>query len=62
MLNNKIILITGGTGTIGSALVKFILDNYSPTVIRILSRDETKQAFLKNQLKDYGEKLRFFYW
>ena len=60
MLDNKNILITGGTGTIGTALIKHILDNYNPKVIRIYSRDETKQLTLKNKLKDHYETLRFF--
>jgi FlaA1/EpsC-like NDP-sugar epimerase len=60
MLDGKSILITGGTGTIGSALVKHILNNYDVNVIRILSRDETKQHLLKNQLLDPNNKLRFF--
>lgn len=60
MLNNKNILITGGTGTIGTALIKHILSNYSPRVIRIFSRDEIKQNFLKHSLKNFKEKLRFF--
>jgi len=59
MLNNKI-FNNGGTGTIGTALIRYILNNNTPNVIRILSRDETKQAFLKNSLKKYEEKLRFF--
>jgi len=43
-LNNKRILITGGTGSLGKKLVKTILTNY-PDVKRlvILSRDELKQ-------------------
>ena len=60
MLNNKSILITGGTGTIGVALIKNILENFSPKVIRIFSRDETKQNLVNNELKDFEEKLRFF--
>ena len=60
MINDKNILITGGTGTIGSALVKYLLVNYSPKVIRIYSRDETKQYFLKNKLEYFEDKLRFF--
>lgn len=59
MLNDKIILITGGTGTIGTALIKYLLENFSVKRIRILSRDETKQAFLANHYKEYSEKLRF---
>lgn len=44
MLNNKSILITGGTGSLGKALTKHILKNY-PDVKRlvIFSRDEQKQ-------------------
>lgn len=60
MLDNKNILITGGTGTIGTALIKHILKNYKPNVIRIFSRDETKQHLLHNKLKKYEEDLRFF--
>ena len=44
MFNNKSILITGGTGSLGKALTKFILTNY-PNVKKlvIFSRDEQKQ-------------------
>lgn len=59
MLNKKVILVTGGTGTIGKALIKYIFKNFTPDVIRILSRDETKQHALKNELKQYRERLRF---
>ena len=60
MFTDKIILITGGSGTIGSALVEHLLLNYSPKVIRIYSRDETKQSLLYNKLKNFKDKLRFF--
>ena len=43
MLNNKIILITGGTGSFGTFFTKFILKNYKPKKIIIFSRDEMKQ-------------------
>jgi len=44
MLNNKSVLITGGTGSLGQALTKHILANY-PDIKRlvIFSRDEQKQ-------------------
>ena len=44
MLNNKTILITGGTGSLGKALVKRILNDY-PNLKRLIiySRDEQKQ-------------------
>ena len=44
MLNDKSVLITGGTGSLGKALTDFILKNY-PNVKRLIifSRDEQKQ-------------------
>lgn len=44
MLNNKSILITGGTGSLGKALTKHIFKTY-PNIKKliILSRDEQKQ-------------------
>ena len=44
MLNGKSILITGGTGSLGKALTKTILSNYSEVQrLVIFSRDEQKQ-------------------
>ena len=44
MLNNKSLLITGGTGSLGRALTKYILNNYSSIRhLIIYSRDEQKQ-------------------
>ena len=43
MLNNKSILITGGTGTFGKAFVKNILSKYKIKRLVIFSRDEFKQ-------------------
>ncbi len=45
IIQGRNILVTGGTGTIGSALVEKIL-TYQPAVVRIFSRDETKQLEL----------------
>ncbi len=60
MIDNKIIFITGGTGTIGEALVEHLLINYKPQVIRIYSRDETKQHLLRQKFKNHDDKLRYF--
>lgn len=57
-IKGKKILITGGTGSIGSELVRQIL-NYEPEIIRIFSRDETKQLQLYYELKQHQKKLRF---
>ncbi len=44
MLNNKVILITGGTGSLGKKMVQMIVDGgYKPNKLIIFSRDELKQ-------------------
>ncbi|TFW18182.1 UDP-N-acetylglucosamine 4,6-dehydratase (inverting) [Massilia arenosa] len=43
MLNDKTILITGGTGSFGKQFVKTILARYQPKKVIIYSRDELKQ-------------------
>ncbi|ENM5786981.1 UDP-N-acetylglucosamine 4,6-dehydratase (inverting) [Vibrio metoecus] len=62
MLNNKTVLITGGTGSFGKQFVKTILNCY-PAVkkIVIFSRDELKQFELKQQYPhNQYPQLRFF--
>ena len=60
MLNNKTILITGGTGSFGQKFTKRILSEYNPKKIIIYSRDEYKQYVMRSKFKDYDKKLRFF--
>ena len=60
MLNNKTILITGGTGSFGKCFTKYVLTHYNPKKIIIYSRDEFKQFLMANDLKEYASKLRFF--
>jgi len=43
MLNDKIILITGGTGSFGKKCTEIILKKYKPKKVIIFSRDELKQ-------------------
>lgn len=43
MLNDKAILVTGGTGSFGQKFTEILLKNYEPKKIIILSRDEFKQ-------------------
>ena len=43
MLNDKNILITGGTGSLGKKLIQVIVEEYKPEKLIILSRDELKQ-------------------
>lgn len=60
LLDDKTILITGGTGSFGKCFTKYILDNYNPKKIIIYSRDEYKQFIMQNEFKEYSDKLRFF--
>lgn len=60
MLNNKSILITGGTGSFGNAFTRYVLENYDPRKIIIYSRDEFKQLIMRDNFKEYESKLRFF--
>jgi UDP-N-acetylglucosamine 4,6-dehydratase/5-epimerase len=58
LFEDKVVLVTGGTGTVGRAISEELL-KYDPKVVRIFSRDEAKQYdFQKDR---WGEKrLRFF--
>ncbi|MDY3389963.1 polysaccharide biosynthesis protein [Riemerella anatipestifer] len=57
-IKNKTLLITGGTGSFGTAVLrKFINANHFKE-IRIFSRDEKKQDDMRNQFKN--DKLKFY--
>jgi len=61
MLNNSSILITGGTGSYGRALIDFLLKNKKIRRLVIFSRDELKQYELKKLYSDKRySNLRFF--
>ena len=57
MFEGKKILITGGTGSLGTALTKKLLETDVDT-IRIYSRDEWKQVQMQSKIND--KRLRFF--
>ena len=59
MLNNASILVTGGTGSFGSAFVPMTLKKYDPRRIVIFSRDEMKQWEMAKLYKD-DPRIRFF--
>ncbi|MDE7313458.1 MAG: UDP-N-acetylglucosamine 4,6-dehydratase (inverting) [Eubacterium sp.] len=60
MLNQKTILITGGTGSFGNAFTEYVLAHYEPKKIIIYSRDEYKQFQMADKFRKQKEKLRFF--
>jgi UDP-glucose 4-epimerase len=57
MFKNNILLVTGGTGSFGNAVVKRFLDTEIKE-IRILSRDEKKQEDMRKQYNN--PKLKFY--
>ena len=57
MLKNKTLLITGGTGSFGNAVLKRFL-NTDIKEIRIFSRDEKKQHDMRVEMKN--DKLKFY--
>ena len=50
MLNNKVILITGGTGSFGKKFIDVVLKRFNPKKLIIYSRDEQKQFQLQQKL------------
>lgn len=62
MLNNKVILVTGGTGSFGKKFLEMIFERYNPKKVIIYSRDEYKQSVIRTQYQDKIDmnKVRFF--
>ena len=58
LIKNKTLLITGGTGSFGNAVLNRFLHTDHFCEIRIFSRDEKKQDDMRNQLK--SDKLKFY--
>ncbi|MDA0654936.1 MAG: UDP-N-acetylglucosamine 4,6-dehydratase (inverting) [Proteobacteria bacterium] len=64
-LDDKSILITGGTGSFGRSCARTILDHFKPRRLIIYSRDEAKQFDMSNEFgvgsgNVGGSPLRFF--
>lgn len=57
MFNNKTLLITGGTGSFGNAVLQRFIDS-DLSEIRIFSRDEKKQEDMRIALK--SDKVKFY--
>jgi UDP-N-acetylglucosamine 4,6-dehydratase len=58
MYNNKIILVTGGTGSWGHELVTQLLKYHNPKEVRIYSRGEYNQVMMKIEFNN-DPRLRF---
>ncbi|MEI6315646.1 MAG: UDP-N-acetylglucosamine 4,6-dehydratase (inverting) [Syntrophus sp. (in: bacteria)] len=61
MLNNKTILITGGTGSFGKKCTEIILERFKPRRLIIFSRDELKQFEMAQDYPDTKyDSIRYF--
>lgn len=62
MLNNKTILVTGGTGSFGKKFIETVLNSYNPKKVIIFSRDELKQyeMSIEERFQRHENILRYF--
>ena len=62
LLNDKVILITGGTGSFGKRFAATVLDRYEPAKVIIYSRDELKQYEMQHlePFTSHGKVMRWF--
>ena len=58
-LNGSSVLVTGGTGSLGKALIKYLLTHTEVRRVAIFSRDELKQLQMKNEFNN-DARLRWF--
>jgi UDP-N-acetylglucosamine 4,6-dehydratase len=60
-LNDKVILITGGTGSFGRKFVATVLKRYQPRKLIVFSRDELKQHEMRGDFPDTQDSpMRYF--
>lgn len=57
-LEGKTVLVTGGTGSFGTAMVHRLLTEFSPRKVVVFSRDEQKHFVMQSQVHD--TRVRFF--
>ena len=58
MINNNILVITGGTGSFGNAVLNRFINSEQFNEIRIFSRDEKKQDDLRKRVNN--NKVKFY--
>jgi len=51
-LNNKVVLVTGGTGSFGKKFIEIVLSKFRPRKLIIFSRDEMKQYEMQKCFND----------
>lgn len=60
MLNDKTILITGGTGSFGKRFARRVFEQYSPRKLIVFSRDEYKQFVMRQAFREFDDSIRYF--
>ena len=60
MLNDKSILVTGGTGSFGQKFIKTVIENYRPRRVIVYSRDEWKQSEMQKDPIFNDAQIRYF--
>ena len=60
MLNNKSILVTGGTGSFGRKFLQTVIENYRPSRLIVYSRDEWKQSEMQKDASFASSQVRYF--
>ncbi|MDR1334358.1 MAG: polysaccharide biosynthesis protein [Holosporaceae bacterium] len=58
MFENKVLLITGGTGSFGQKMLQYFVSNTDIGEIRIFSRDEEKQDRMRGVFKD--DRIKYY--
>lgn len=57
--DNKVVMVTGGTGSFGKKFIEIMLKDYHPAKLIVFSRDELKQHEMRSSGFDH-ESLRYF--
>jgi UDP-N-acetylglucosamine 4,6-dehydratase len=60
MLDNKNILVTGGTGSFGKKLIATIFEKYKPKQVIVFSRDELKQFEMRDTFPTEKFPIKYF--
>jgi UDP-N-acetylglucosamine 4,6-dehydratase/5-epimerase len=61
MLNGKVVLVTGGTGSFGQKFVEMVLHRYQPARLIVFSRDELKQSQMQERFsQEEHDCMRYF--
>jgi len=57
---NKVVLVTGGTGSFGKKFIRILLDEYNPSKVIVYSRDELKQHEMRATGGFNDPRIRYF--